>query len=151
MQPSPSTRQPACSHGPQYRHRRWQQARNGKRTGIRIVSNGKLLRQLIRFGADGDLGAFRGVAKQVIADERQKQHHLLADDLESILYGRTQSPASPALRNLIATIPEDRERGIPLLCGPRAGSGDLEDVVAVPGEPVSRQGDSSASTIATRC
>ena len=28
------------------------------------MSNGKLLRQLIRSGADGDLDAFRGVAKQ---------------------------------------------------------------------------------------
>ena len=92
------------------------------------MSNGKLLRQLIRSGADGDLDAFRGVAKQVIAGERQKQHHLLANDLETILYGRSQTPSSPALRNLTATIPEDRERGIPLLSvrGPARG---LEDVV----------------------
>ena len=62
------------------------------------MSNGKLLRQLIRSGAEGDLDAFHGVAKQVIADERQKQHHLLANDLESILYGHPQSPSSPALR-----------------------------------------------------
>ena len=79
------------------------------------MSNGKLLRQLIRSGAEGDLDAFRGVAKQVITEERQKQHHLLANDLETILYGRSQTPSSPALRNLTATIPEDRERGIPLL------------------------------------
>ena len=92
------------------------------------MSNGKLLRQLIRSGAEGDLDAFRGVAKQVIAEERQKQHHLLANDLETILYGRSQTPSSPALRNLTATIPEDRERGIPLLsvCEPVRG---LEDVV----------------------
>ena len=32
------------------------------------MSNGELLRQLIRSGAEGDLDAFRGVAKQVIAD-----------------------------------------------------------------------------------
>ena len=31
------------------------------------MSNGKLLRQLIRSGADGDFDAFRGAAKQVIA------------------------------------------------------------------------------------
>ena len=95
------------------------------------MSNGKLLRQLIRSGAEGDLEAFRGVAKQVIADERQKQHHLLANDLESILYGRPQSPTSPALRNLIATIPEDRERGIPLL-SVREPIRGLEDVVLSP-------------------
>ena len=95
------------------------------------MSNGKLLRQLIRSGAEGDLDAFRGVAKQVIAEERQKQHHLLANDLETILYGRSQTPSSPALRNLTATIPEDRERGIPLLSVHEPVRG-LEDVVLSP-------------------
>lgn len=79
------------------------------------MANGKLLRRLIRSGAEGDLDAFRGVAKQVIAEERGKQHHLLANDLETILYGRVPAPSSPALRRLVETIPEDRERGIPLL------------------------------------
>ena len=92
------------------------------------MSNGKLLRQLIRSGAEGDLDAFRGVAKQVIAEERQKQHHLLVNDLETILYGRSQLPSSPALRKLTATIPEDRERGIPLLSVHEPVRG-LEDVV----------------------
>ena len=46
------------------------------------MSNGKLLKQLIRSGAEGDLDAFRGVAKQVIVEERQKQHHLLADEAQ---------------------------------------------------------------------
>ena len=79
------------------------------------MANGKLLRQLIRSGAEGDLDAFRTAAKEVVADERQKQHHLLANDLETILYGHTRTPSSPALRNLIGAIPEDRERGISLL------------------------------------
>ena len=35
------------------------------------MSNGKLLRQLIRSGAEGDLDAFRGVAKQVMAEEQE--------------------------------------------------------------------------------
>ena len=79
------------------------------------MANGKLLRKLIRSGTEGDLDTFRGVAKQVIEEERQKHHHLLADDLEAILYGRARSNASPALRKLTETIPEDRERGLPLL------------------------------------
>lgn len=62
---------------------------------------------------------------------RAKQHHLLADDLESILYGHSQSPTSPALRNLIAIIPEDRERSIPLLSVREPVRG-LEDVVLSP-------------------
>ena len=92
------------------------------------MANGKLLRQLIRSGAEGDVDAFRSAAKEVVADERQKQHHLLANDLETILYGRTRTPSSPALRSLVGTIPEDRERGIPLLslCEPVRR---IEDIV----------------------
>ena len=47
----------------------------------------ELLQQLSRSGPEGDLDAFRGVAKQVIVEERQKRH-LLANDLKTILYGR---------------------------------------------------------------
>ena len=92
------------------------------------MANGKLLRQLIRSGAEGDLDAFRNAAKEVVADERQKQHHLLANDLETILYGRGRTPSSPALRNLVEVIPEDRERGIPLL-SLREPVRRIEDVV----------------------
>ena len=92
------------------------------------MANGKLLRQLIRSGAEGDLDAFRSAAQEVVADERQKQHHLLANDLETILYGRARTPPSPALRSLAETIPEDRERGIPLL-SVREPVRRLEDVV----------------------
>ena len=96
------------------------------------MSNGKLLRQLIRSGAEGDLDAFRGVARRVIAEERQKQHHVLADDLEAILYGRVRAPSSPALRRLAETVPQDRERGIPLLAL-REPVRALDDVVLSPG------------------
>ena len=95
------------------------------------MSNGKLLRQLIRSGAEGDLDAFRGVAKQVIAEERQKRHNLLANDLEAILYGHVRAPSSPALRRLAETVPEDRERGIPLLALREPVRG-LDDVVLSP-------------------
>ena len=81
---------------------------------VRPMANGKLLRQLIRSGVDGDLDAFRGTAQQVIAEERQKQHHLLASDLESILSGRP-SARSVAVRQLTPSVPEDRERGLPLM------------------------------------
>ena len=95
------------------------------------MANGKLLRKLIRSGTEADLDAFRSVAKQVIDEERQKQHHLLADDLETILYGRASAPSSPALRKLSATIPDDRERGIPLLSVSEPVRG-LDDVVLSP-------------------
>ena len=71
------------------------------------MANGKLLRQLIRSGAEGDLDAFRGAAQRVIAEERQKQHHLLANDLEAILHGR---PSAPSLAGA-AGCGRERSRG----------------------------------------
>ena len=95
------------------------------------MANGKLLRQLIRSGAEGDPDAFRGAAQRVIAEERQKQHHLLANDLEAILQGRPAAPSWPALRGIVESIPEDRERGMPLVTV-REPVCCLEDVVLSP-------------------
>ena len=95
------------------------------------MANGKLLRQLIRAGAEGDPDAFRGAARRVIAEERQKHHHLLANDLETILHGRPSVPSLPALRGLVENVPEDRERGMPLLTL-REPARRLEDVVLSP-------------------
>ena len=95
------------------------------------MASGKILRQLISSGTQGDLEAFRGVAEQVIAEERQKQHHLLANDLERILYGNTRTSNSPVLRKLAARIPEDRERSVPLL-SLREPVSRLEDIILSP-------------------
>src|SRR5690606_38215776 len=51
------------------------------------MASGKLLRQLIKYGARGDITGFRAAAEAAIQEERQKQHHLLANDLERLLYG----------------------------------------------------------------
>ena len=74
------------------------------------------------------MDAFRSAAKEAVANERQKHHHLIANDLEAILYRRTGTPSSPALRRLAGTIPEDRERGIPLL-SLREPACRIEDIV----------------------
>ena len=79
------------------------------------MSSGKVLRQLIRAGANGDSGAFRQVSEEVIREERLKQHHLLANDLEQILYGNTKPLASNSLSRLMPAVPMDKERGLPLL------------------------------------
>ncbi len=50
------------------------------------MASGKLLRQLVKYGARGDILAFRAAAEAAISEERQKQHHLLANDLERMLY-----------------------------------------------------------------
>lgn len=91
------------------------------------MANGKILRQLIKAGATGDTTAFRQATEAVIQEERQKQHHLLANDLERILYGDLRQ-ASPAAHGMRERIPTDQERGLPLLVlrSPLRG---LEEVV----------------------
>lgn len=79
------------------------------------MPSGKVLRQLIKAGTTGDTGAFRQVSEEVIRDERLKQHHLLANDLEQILYGNAKPLASNSLSRLMPAVPTDKERGLPLL------------------------------------
>jgi len=79
------------------------------------MSSGKTLRQLIKAGAAGDLDAFRQVSTEVIREERLKQHHLLANDLEQILYGQNKPHATSNLSRSMPAIPTDKERGLPLL------------------------------------
>lgn len=76
------------------------------------MATGKLLRQLIKSGIEGNVEAFRTASEEVIKEERQKQHHLLANDLERLLYGRPRESSQPQIR---APIPVDRERNLPLL------------------------------------
>ena len=78
------------------------------------MASGKLLRQLIKTGAEGNLTAFRQATDQVIREERAKNHHLLANDLEKILYGRSNG-GGPSRVSLEERLPKDRERGLPLL------------------------------------
>lgn len=91
------------------------------------MPSGKLLRQLIKAGAEGDEGAFRVASEAVIREEREKQHHLLASDLERILYGGTSAP-DRSLSDLAGRVPTDEERGLPLLEVRHPGRG-LDDVV----------------------
>ena len=51
------------------------------------MASGKLLRQLIKSGTQGDASGFRAASEAVIKEEREKNHHLLANDLERLLYG----------------------------------------------------------------
>ncbi len=88
------------------------------------MASGKLLRQLIKSGAEGNLNAFRSVSEEVIREERAKQHHLLANDLEKILYGRPRPYRNIGGNN----VPSDKERGLPLLAM-KEPTRRLEDVV----------------------
>jgi SpoVK/Ycf46/Vps4 family AAA+-type ATPase len=78
------------------------------------MATGKLLRQLIKSGIEGNSEAFRAASEEVIREERAKQHHLLANDLERLLYGRPKDFAQSPARALEKP-PVDRERNLPLL------------------------------------
>lgn len=78
------------------------------------MASGKILRQIMKAGATGDHVAFQEASMAIIQEERQKQHHLLANDLEKILYGE-QRAASIPLNSIKEQIPVDPERGLPLL------------------------------------
>lgn len=80
------------------------------------MANGKLLRQLIKSGAQGDHMNFRAASEAIIAEEREKQHHLLANDLERLLYG-TSSIAKGAVSHLrlVPNLPMNKDNGLSLL------------------------------------
>ncbi|MEK6750370.1 MAG: ATP-binding protein [Pseudomonadota bacterium] len=77
------------------------------------MASGKILRQLVKAGAAGDAAAFRQASEAVIREEREKQHHLLANDLEQILYGDTKPVPMSQLRRL-PEVPTDKEKQLPL-------------------------------------
>lgn len=78
------------------------------------MASGKVLRQLIRAGTNGDMTAFKEASQTIIEEERQKQHHLLANDLERILHGDMRQ-VQPLRSGFGDRIPTDHERGLPLL------------------------------------
>ena len=96
------------------------------------MANGRLLRQLIKSGVEGDDGGFRRASEAVIAEERDKQHHLLASDLERLLYGKSKPPATPASIKAAQTTPMDRERGLGLI-DIQQPTRELRDIVLAEG------------------
>lgn len=92
------------------------------------MASGKILRQLMKAGTAGDSAAFRQASEAIIREERQKQHHLLASDLEQILYGGGHRALSRGTSALVERIPVDQERGLPLL-GLREPGRGLDEVV----------------------
>ncbi|MDH5719846.1 MAG: AAA family ATPase [Spirochaetia bacterium] len=90
------------------------------------MPSAKQLRQIFQTVNSGDKDSFRRIAEEVIRDERAKQHHLLANDLERILYGKTDEKSS--LLHLNSALPQDKERGVPLLSLLQPAR-NLEDIV----------------------
>ena len=80
------------------------------------MANGKLLRSLIKSGLQGDQQGFRVASEAVISEEREKKHHLLANDLEKLLYGtRADAAASPGHLKLVSNAPTSKDSGLALL------------------------------------
>lgn len=80
------------------------------------MANGKLLRQLIKSGMQGDTSGFRAASEAVIQEEREKNHHLLANDLERLLYGDRASAGGELRKlNALADLPANKDNGLALL------------------------------------
>lgn len=93
------------------------------------MAEGRLLRQLMKAGAQGDADSFRRAAEEVIREERAKKHHLLATDLERILYGESKT-AQPR-DGFHPEPPRDTERGLSLI-EIRQPVRSLQDIVLSP-------------------
>lgn len=91
------------------------------------MATGKALRQLIKSGLEGNVDVFRAASEEIIREERAKQHHLLANDLERLLYGYPKDSQSGNGR-ISGPVPADRERNLSLL-DVREPLRRLEDVV----------------------
>jgi SpoVK/Ycf46/Vps4 family AAA+-type ATPase len=95
------------------------------------MASGKLLRKLIKSGLKGDNDSFRNAADEIINEERAKKHHLLANDLQKILYGGVPDFTGDVLPTTSIKpheIPKDKDRGLPLL-EVRVPYRKLEDVI----------------------
>lgn len=80
------------------------------------MATGKLLRQLIKSGTQGDTASFRSASEAVIKEEREKNHHLLANDLERLLYGDQSSFGNGSRKlHVVADLPANKDNGLPLL------------------------------------
>lgn len=81
------------------------------------MASGKLLRLLVKSGTSGDPTAFISATEQLIKEERAKQHNLLANDLERILYGERNSSNSTTAfaHQILPEAPTDKESGVSLI------------------------------------
>ena len=94
------------------------------------MASGRLLRLLVKSGTVGDSDAFRSAAEQLINEERAKQHNLLANDLERILYADKRNHIAN-VRNILPEPPVDKDSGVPLV-EIRNPSRSLDEVVLGP-------------------
>jgi SpoVK/Ycf46/Vps4 family AAA+-type ATPase len=79
------------------------------------MASGDLLKKLFASYRRGDSKEFLIAAQEVIAEEEQRNHHVLARDLQKILENGNGRPVSSVRRFDLDQLPQDRERGTTLL------------------------------------
>ncbi len=84
-----------------------------------MSTTGELIRKMIHSQVKGDSAGFRSAAEEFVGEERRKNHHILARDIERLLQnGASSSDLSGSLA-LIGTrnddLPRDKERGVLLV------------------------------------
>lgn len=79
------------------------------------MASGDLLKRLFASYRRGDSKEFNNAALELIAEEEQRNHHVLARDLQKILENGNGRPTSSVRRFDLEQIPQDRERGTTLL------------------------------------
>lgn len=79
------------------------------------MARGELLRKLFTSYAQNDDHAFRSAALEIIAEEQQKQNHVLARDLLNMLENTPQLKSTRQASTSDAVVPKDRERLSPLV------------------------------------
>jgi SpoVK/Ycf46/Vps4 family AAA+-type ATPase len=95
----------------------------------------ELIRQVIKSHANGDDSAFRAAVQAYIDEERRKNHHVIARDLERLLADTDDHNPRGGVFSLLGIadhdLPHDKERSAPLLevIDPQR---DLEDVILTP-------------------
>src|SRR5262245_11634263 len=77
------------------------------------MSEGRIIRELLKSHVHHDEEGFRRAAKDLIQRERSLNHRLLADDLERILCNGTSTNALKL--SLPWEVPKDKDKGFPLL------------------------------------
>jgi SpoVK/Ycf46/Vps4 family AAA+-type ATPase len=92
------------------------------------------VRKMLLAHQSDDGGAFRGAVRELIDEERRKNHHVVARDLERLLDGGGEVRRLRPFRTLHAwenEIPKDGDRGLPLLhvLDPRR---ELDELVLAP-------------------
>lgn len=89
-----------------------------------MSNSGDLVRRLILAHTKDDESAFLDAARAIVSEERRKQHHVLADDLESVLSANeaadmssstTQMKSLSLLEARFGDLPKDHERGAALV------------------------------------